>query len=56
MWDQYKFFRAYKLRNVKQNFGSNVTVDLTECKLPILKDTMYHTIKGKNNKVLIELK
>lgn len=56
MWDQYKFFHYYELKNIRQNFGSDVAEDLTECKLPILKDTMYHTIKGEDGRVLIELK
>lgn len=55
VWNQYKFFHYYELKNVNQ-FGNNASVDLTECKLPTLKKTMYHTINGEDGRVLIELK
>lgn len=51
-WGIYQFYNYYGLRNVRLNR----TVDLTEKNLPVLKDTMYHTIRGKGNNVLIELK
>ncbi len=51
-WGIYQFYNYYGLRNVRLDR----TVDLTEMNLPVLKDTMYHTIRGKGNNVLIELK
>ena len=51
-WGIYQFYNYYGLRNVRLDR----TVNLTEMNLPVLKDTMYHTIRGKGNNVLIELK
>ena len=33
-----------------------VSLDLTSLNLPLIKDTMYHTIRGDNENFLIELK
>ena len=52
MWGLYYFYNYFDLRNVKQD----ETIELKDFDLPILKDTMYHTIKGNDKYVLIELK
>ncbi len=49
---QYRFFCYYDLRNVQQDNG----IDLRERNLPVIKDTMYHTIRGAEDLILIELK
>ncbi len=49
---QYRFFCYYNLPNVHQDDS----IDLRKQDLPILKDTMYHTIRGAEQFVLIELK
>ncbi|MDE7434593.1 MAG: glucosyltransferase domain-containing protein [Lachnospiraceae bacterium] len=51
-WGQASFYEFYGLRNVIRDPG----IDLTTYDLPVLEDTMYHTIKGKDNYILIELK
>ncbi|MDD5863676.1 MAG: glucosyltransferase domain-containing protein [Firmicutes bacterium] len=49
---QYGFYCYYDLRNVVWN----QEVKLQERNLPVLKDTMYHTIRGDGSNVLVELK
>lgn len=49
---QYGFYCYYDLRNVVWN----PAVDLREMDLPVVKDTMYHTIRGDSGHVLVELK
>ncbi len=49
---QYRFFCYYGLRNVQQDNS----IDLREMDLPVIKDTMYHTIRGEEDLILIELK
>ncbi len=49
---RHEFFNYYGLKNVVQD----KSIDLTTYELPVIKDTMYHTIKGKDNYILIELK
>ena len=49
---QYGFYSYYDLRNVVWN----PDIDLREMDLPILKDTMYHTIRGEDGYILVELK
>ncbi len=49
---QYRFFCYYDLPYVVQN----PDLDLTELDLPVVKDTMYHTIRSMDDLVLIELK
>lgn len=52
MWGQEGFFSYYGIKNSVRD----TTIDLTTFKLPVVKDTMYHTIKSKDNYVLIGLK
>lgn len=49
---QYGFYCYYDLRNVVWN----PEVDLREMDLPVLEDTMYHTIRGRDRYLLVELK
>ena len=49
---QYGFYSYYDLRNVVWN----PDIDLREMDLTILKDTMYHTIRGEDGYILVELK
>ncbi|MDO4333243.1 MAG: glucosyltransferase domain-containing protein [Eubacteriales bacterium] len=51
-WGTYEFYYYYDLANVLKDDA----VDLTAYDLPVLKDTMYHTIKGKGQHILVELK
>ena len=51
-WAEFYFFNYFDLRNVNRY----ILNDLTEYNLPILKDTMYHTIRGNEEFILIELK
>lgn len=49
---QYGFYCYYDLQNVVWD----PETDLREMDLPVLKDTMYHTIRGEDSFILIELK
>jgi len=51
-WGQCGFYQYYALKNVI----ADSSVDLTTYELPVLEDKMYHTIKGKDNYILVELK
>ena len=51
IWGGYYFYNYLNIKNI-ENGGS----DIQDQSLPILKDTMYHTIKGSGNKVVVELK
>jgi hypothetical protein len=51
-WGQFGFYNYYNLANVVQDFS----IDLKTYDLPIIEDHMYHTIRGKDNYILIELK
>lgn len=51
-WGTYKFFHYYDLKNIYQNEN----LDLKTYDLPILKDTVYHRIRGNDEYVLVELK
>lgn len=51
-WSQYGFYYYYNLPNVKWD----QSVDLTAMDLPVLEETMYHTIRGEGSFILIELK
>ena len=51
-WGDYKLCHYYGIKNLIQNKD----VDLTQKKLPILKDTMYHKIYGDSENILIKLK
>ena len=48
----YGFYYYYGLKNVKWD----MTEDLRELDLPIVRETMYHTIRSDGTNVLIELK
>lgn len=52
MWGQEGFFSYYGIKNSVRD----TTVDLTTYELPVIKNTMYHTIKAADNYILIELK
>lgn len=47
------FYNYYGLKNIVQG---NLYPEESSHNLPILKDTMYHTIRGEGNYILIELK
>lgn len=49
---QYQFFEYYNLRNVTADMGHLTDVDT----LPVIKETMYHTIQGDETQVVIHLK
>ena len=49
-WGEYYFYNYFDLKNIKKSYN------LKTYDLPILKDTMYHTIKGNDKYILIELK
>ena len=51
-WGQKQFFGYYGLKNVIRD----TSIDLTTYELPVIKDTMYHTISGKDQYILIRLK
>lgn len=52
MWGDYKFQHYYGLKNVVPDYS----VDLRTCNLPIIKNTMYFTIRGNEKELLVELK
>ncbi len=51
-WEKYGFYYYYDLRNVVWD----KTTDLRKQELPVVKDTMYHTIRSEGTNILIELK
>lgn len=51
-WGQYGFYHYYGLKNAVWDSSIN----LSEYDLPVLKEHMYHTIKGTDAYVLVELK
>lgn len=51
-WGEAGFYRYYNLKNVI----ADSSVDLTTYNLPVLEEKMYHTIKGQDNYILVELK
>lgn len=51
-WGSYELCNYYGFINVV----SDSSTDLTAYDLPILEDNIYHTIRGKNNYILVELK
>lgn len=53
-WGGFKFINYYNLKNIVWNEDTHE--DISEYDLPVLKDTMYHTIKGNDQYILIELK
>lgn len=52
VWAEYYFRNYFSLNHVK----NDTTIDLRKKDLPILKDTIYHTIKGDEKNILIILK
>lgn len=51
-WSDYYFWHYFNLDKVKKDAG----IDLRQLDLPILKETLYHTIRGNGNYILLELK
>lgn len=52
MWGEYEFFYYYGLKNIIWDQA----IDIRTYNLPIIKDTIYHTIRGNEKNILIELK
>ncbi len=52
----YQFFFYYKLKHIRRNLPQDSGVDFKTYHLPVLKDTIFHTIRGKDGCILIELK
>ena len=55
-WNQKYFYSYFSLNNVNPIYSWNEDVDLTTLNLPVVKDSMYHTMKGDSKNFLIELK
>ncbi len=57
-WSLYKFYYyAFSTKKVAFNHSRNSAgEDFKTYNLPVLKDTMFHTIRGKDNCILIEMK
>lgn len=53
-WGRCKFVNYYNIKNIV--WTADIGEDISEYDLPVLKDTMYHTIKGNEKYILIELK
>lgn len=53
-WGQCGFYNYYGLKNIEYDWRT--TPDIQNNDLPIIKDTMYHTIRGNDDYILIELK
>lgn len=51
-WSKYYFYHYFGLENVFEASD----IDLTTYDLPVLKDTMYHTIRGTDGYFLVEIK
>lgn len=51
-WSQYGFYLYYDMKGVVWD----QTLDMTGLNLPILEEKMYHTIRGNEDYILIELK
>ena len=51
-WGEYRLFHYYKMKSIVDVNGE----DVLNKSLPILKDTMYHTIYGKDDQVSVKLK
>lgn len=54
--EEWKFYHNYGLKKVKRNRHKKTGEYYQKMNLPMLKDTMYHTIRGKDGRILIELK
>lgn len=56
-WQEYYFFHYFDLQNVVQDdTPASPDEDLTAADLPVVKDTMYHTIRGDGTDFVIEIK
>lgn len=51
-WGTYRFYNWFNLQNVVKNEN----IDLRTYELPILEEHMYHTIRGRDSYILVELK
>ncbi len=51
-WGGYRFYNYYGLKNIRHDSS----VDLKTCNLPVIKDTMFFTLKGSGDNYLVELK
>lgn len=51
-WAWYQFGNYYGLKNI----AYDSSIDLRKYNLPVVEDTMYHTIRGNDKYILIELK
>lgn len=51
-WGSFQFCHYYGLKNIVQDDS----VDLRKQKLPVIKDTMYFTLRGEGSDILIKLK
>lgn len=54
--EEWRFFHYYGIKNIEWNWPKKSGKNFKDYNLPILKDTMYHTIRGKDGRVLVELK
>lgn len=52
IWGEYYFYNYFGMKKVAQDRSS----DYSTLNLPVLKDTIYHTIKGDDTHILIILK
>ena len=52
-WNSFLFFRYYNMKNIWCIQDGD---DFTEMNLPVIADTMYHTIRSDGEHILIELK
>ncbi len=53
-WGRFGFEKYYALP--KMNWASDENLDLREMDLPVLRNSIYHTIRGNSAYILIELK
>lgn len=51
-WQNFYFYYYFGLKNMDYNAG----IDMESMNLPVLKDSMYHTIRSDGTYILIELK
>lgn len=51
-WGSYQFFHYYGLKNA----APDDSADLRTQDLPVIRDTMYFTLKGEGSNILVELK
>lgn len=51
-WSKYYFYNYFDMKNIKEDR----LVDLHEYNLPMISDSIYHTVYGADHELLIELK